>query len=389
MENVVAARRLRKSYSNFNENKEKNEKYGVEDIFKNLNIENKIKKRDDKCNTNFSNEEYFVKNESRFHIKYKTKLLIKTFIASAMLFTVFLIKTTMYSNIKDNKIISFFVNSYKKEYNKRAILENIEEFSKIAYSNLNYAIPSKFATGISTFYLESIKSKILEKDLKETVYAVFSNNDNKSNNVIIYENNVNENEVNINENKVNQEEKKEEEKNEEVNQEEVIGMGGGNPVTNFEQELKIEESISAISLMDMDVEEIKEKKIEWVSPTYGTITSKYGVREEIFLDVNPYHTGIDIANKLGTNINSATSGKVIKIDQNNKYYGKMIDIETDGVVFRYAHLNEILIKEGDDVLKNSLIGYMGTTGYSTGPHLHFEIRINNRSIDPQLLGFYI
>ena len=54
--------------------------------------------------------------------------------------------------------------------------------------------------------------------------------------------------------------------------------------------------------MDMDVEEIKEKKIEWVSPTYGTITSKYGVREEIFLDVNPYHTGIDIANKLGTNI---------------------------------------------------------------------------------------
>ena len=136
--------------------------------------------------------------------------------------------------------------------------------------------------------------------------------------------------------------------------------------------------------MALDVEEILSKNISIVQPVYGTVTSLYGAREEI-LAVVGYHTGIDIANAYNTQINSATDGKVIKAELNNFYYGNNVEIENDGVVFKYAHMNKILVNEGDNVKQNQVIGLMGATGQATGSHLHFEIRINGRTVDPEMV----
>ena len=156
-------------------------------------------------------------------------------------------------------------------------------------------------------------------------------------------------------------------------------MGGGEPYS----EAKLEEIASAISIMDNDVNEILSKNISIILPVKGTITSRYGAREQIFENVNPYHTGIDIANKLNTEIVSATDGVITKTEKMNKYYGNNIEIEKDGVIFKYAHLNKINVKKGDSIKQGEVIGLMGSTGMSTGSHLHFEIKINNRTIDPE------
>ena len=65
--------------------------------------------------------------------------------------------------------------------------------------------------------------------------------------------------------------------------------------------------------------------------------------------------------------------------------GIKVEIESNGVIFKYAHLNQINVSEGDSVNQGDVIGLMGSTGASTGSHLHFEIRINGRSVDPELL----
>ena len=156
------------------------------------------------------------------------------------------------------------------------------------------------------------------------------------------------------------------------------GVGGAEPI-------ETEETISAISSMNTDVETIRSKNISIVSPTNGTITSIYGARDEIFEGVNSYHTGTDIANKKGTNITSATTGKVKSVVYNNKYYGNYVEVETDGVIFKYAHMDSISVGEGSDIKQGDLVGYMGSTGMSTGPHLHFEIKIDSRTVDPQEL----
>ena len=141
---------------------------------------------------------------------------------------------------------------------------------------------------------------------------------------------------------------------------------------------------SEVSLMAMDVDEILSKNISIIQPVYGTITSRYGAREKI-LDVVAYHTGIDIANSYDTEIKSATDGTVTKVELNNYYYGNNIEIENNGVVFKYAHMNKLLVNEGERINQNQVIGLMGATGQATGSHLHFEIRVNGRTVDPEMV----
>jgi murein DD-endopeptidase MepM/ murein hydrolase activator NlpD len=116
----------------------------------------------------------------------------------------------------------------------------------------------------------------------------------------------------------------------------------------------------------------------FIWPADGMFTSGYGWRW------GKIHAGIDIAAPVGTPILAAASGVVDYAQWNDGGYGNMIDIRhADGTITRYAHMNELHVKEGQTVSQGQLIGGMGSTGFSTGPHLHFEIRPNGGSaIDP-------
>lgn len=120
----------------------------------------------------------------------------------------------------------------------------------------------------------------------------------------------------------------------------------------------------------------------WPAPGVSRITSPFGTRLHPILKVNKLHTGIDIGCGSNTTIVAANSGTVIKAAWNNSY-GNMIMIDHGGgIVTLYAHLNSFLISNGDVVAKGQAIAKSGSTGMSTGPHLHFEVRVNGNYVDP-------
>lgn len=120
----------------------------------------------------------------------------------------------------------------------------------------------------------------------------------------------------------------------------------------------------------------------WPAPTSKRITSKFGYRLHPILKVNKLHTGIDIGVGSGNNIVAVNSGKVIKAAWNNSYgYMVMID-HGGGIVTLYAHNSSLKVKTGDMVERGQVIALSGSTGMSTGPHLHFEVRVNGQYKNP-------
>lgn len=112
------------------------------------------------------------------------------------------------------------------------------------------------------------------------------------------------------------------------------------------------------------------------------ITSHFGNRKDPFLGRIAFHGGIDFRTPTGTPISSAGAGTVIHAGRNGGY-GKMIEIDHgDGLTTRYAHLSKILVRKGDHVVIGSHIGKAGSTGRSTGPHLHYEVRRNGKAVNP-------
>jgi murein DD-endopeptidase MepM/ murein hydrolase activator NlpD len=111
-------------------------------------------------------------------------------------------------------------------------------------------------------------------------------------------------------------------------------------------------------------------------------SSNFGWRLDPFTGQQSFHEGIDFPADVGTAIDAAASGKVIFADV-HPAYGKIIEIDHgNGLVSRYAHCSVLLVKEGDFVMRGQLIAKVGTTGRSTGPHLHFEVRLNGVPQNP-------
>ncbi len=106
----------------------------------------------------------------------------------------------------------------------------------------------------------------------------------------------------------------------------------------------------------------------YIWPAKGVLTSGYGWRW------GRMHQGIDIAADVGTPIFAAAGGVVEYAGWNSGGYGNMIEIRhSDGSMTRYAHLNAVYVQQGQRVSQSEQIAEMGSTGYSTGPHLHFEV----------------
>ena len=137
------------------------------------------------------------------------------------------------------------------------------------------------------------------------------------------------------------------------------------------------------TLLDKDVKYIKEN-INFIVPVQGKISSTFGWRTPTTKTVPKYHTGLDIAANTGTIIKSATEGTVI-LSSSEGDYGNHLKIQSGEIIIVYAHCNKLYISEGEYVKQGQEIGEVGTTGNSTGPHLHFEIRREDRYIDPQLI----
>ena len=114
----------------------------------------------------------------------------------------------------------------------------------------------------------------------------------------------------------------------------------------------------------------------------GWYSSNFGYRIDPFTGQQSYHEGIDFPAETGTTIVAAASGKVIFADTNREY-GKMIEIDHgNGLVSRYAHASTLKVHDGDLVIRGQPIAAVGTTGRSTGPHLHFEVRLNGVPQNP-------
>lgn len=128
--------------------------------------------------------------------------------------------------------------------------------------------------------------------------------------------------------------------------------------------------------------EYKGGKLAWPTPGYTKITSPFGYRIHPILKRNKLHTGIDIAIPTGEDIVAAGGGTVIHADWLGGY-GKTVMVDHGGgIVTLYAHNSSLLVKEGDTVKRGETIAKAGSTGLSTGPHLHFEVRKNGDYVDP-------
>jgi flagellar protein FlgJ len=128
-----------------------------------------------------------------------------------------------------------------------------------------------------------------------------------------------------------------------------------------------------------------DSKPDW--PMKSVVSSRYGWRKDPFTSESRFHSGLDIAADKGTEVKAAMSGKVI-MSCNMEDYGNVVAVDHGkGLVTIYAHNEKNLVKVGDKVEKGSFIARVGSTGRSTGPHLHFEVRKDGTRINPmEFLG---
>lgn len=123
-------------------------------------------------------------------------------------------------------------------------------------------------------------------------------------------------------------------------------------------------------------------ELAWPVPGYTRISSKYGMRTHPITGVYKLHTGVDISAPLGANFIAANDGIVTKAGYNSAYGNMVIIDHGGGVSTLYAHGSEILVQVGQVVKRGESILKVGSTGYSTGPHAHFEVRLNGVVTDP-------
>ena len=117
-------------------------------------------------------------------------------------------------------------------------------------------------------------------------------------------------------------------------------------------------------------------------PVGGPVTSSFGWRVHPILHVKRFHTGIDIGVGYGTPIHAADSGTVIYATWMSGYGNVIIVDHGSGISTLYAHQSSLAVGMGARVTRGQVIGYVGSTGFSTGPHLHFEVRLNGTPVDP-------
>ena len=185
----------------------------------------------------------------------------------------------------------------------------------------------------------------------------------------------------------------------------LVGVGGPSP-SDIREKLKSErDEKGLIQQMRIDIERLQseamsreeslselekllQNKKEMLThtpsiwPTLGWVTSVFGFRMNPFTALSQMHEGIDIANRIGTPVIAPASG-IVSESGNDLAFGKILVISHGfGMASRYAHLNKILVQVGQKVKRGEKIAEVGISGKTTGPHLHYEVRLNDIPVNP-------
>ncbi len=184
-----------------------------------------------------------------------------------------------------------------------------------------------------------------------------------------------------------------------------VGMGGPSP-SDVREKLRAErDDAGLVQQMRTDVERLKSEAVvreESLSelekllltkkdmlthtpsiwPVHGWVTSGFGVRTNPFTGLNQMHEGLDISNREGTPVIASADGIVSATGKDFSYGNVVVISHGFGIISRYNHLSKILVSAGRKVKRGDIIAEVGTTGKSTGPHLHYEVRINGIPVNP-------
>lgn len=144
----------------------------------------------------------------------------------------------------------------------------------------------------------------------------------------------------------------------------------------------IEAEIKSLAKVITFGDEYKGGTMQWPINGHYTITSNYGMRVHPITGIYKLHTGVDISATIGDDFTAMTDGIVVKAEYNAAYGNMVIIDHGGGVQTLYAHGSQIIAQVGQEVKAGDVVLKVGSTGYSTGPHAHFEIRVNGETVNP-------
>jgi murein DD-endopeptidase MepM/ murein hydrolase activator NlpD len=184
-----------------------------------------------------------------------------------------------------------------------------------------------------------------------------------------------------------------------------MGMGGPSPSDVRERLKAVNDEMGLTQQMKTDIERLeseatsqeqslselekllqskKEMLIHTPSiwPVHGWVTSGFGFRTDPFTELNRMHEGLDIANQIGTPVIAPADGIVSNTGRDSFYGNAVVISHGFGMATRFLHLSKILVRAGQRVKRGDKIAEVGNTGRSTGPHLHYEVRVNGIPVNP-------
>jgi murein DD-endopeptidase MepM/ murein hydrolase activator NlpD len=178
------------------------------------------------------------------------------------------------------------------------------------------------------------------------------------------------------------------------------GLGGGDPGEGGEPQAATPPSLSLgsieslvlkaesveknlgslVGMLESQVARLASTPTIW--PTQGWVSSPFGYRIDPYTGRRTFHRGIDIATNFGNPVAAAADGSVTEATD-DKFYGNTVIISHgNGVVTQYCHLEKYVVKPGQKIRRGDILGYVGKTGKALGPHLHYEVRINDTAVNP-------
>jgi murein DD-endopeptidase MepM/ murein hydrolase activator NlpD len=179
------------------------------------------------------------------------------------------------------------------------------------------------------------------------------------------------------------------------------GLGGGDPgpkgtaepapdpqsisfsaIKNLSQKAdSVEKNLgSLVNILESQTARLATTPTIW--PAQGWVSSPFGYRIDPFTGKRTFHRGIDIATNFGNPVVATADGNVIEAAY-DKFFGRTVTISHGGgIVTQYCHLDKYIVKAGQRIKRGDLLGYIGKTGKALGPHLHYEVRINDTSVNP-------